>query len=109
MLRTAVQTGETLTCFLIDVPAKLRCDHHFVSEGCDTFPKYSFHLVRTVSLGRIVKGNTMIESCPDNVEHFGPGWYCRLISTTHILNTKANAGNFQVAKFTSFPNRACQT
>lgn len=37
VLRPAVEARAALTSLLVDVPAKLRCDHYLVAKRCDRF------------------------------------------------------------------------
>ena len=55
VLGLAVEPRTPLTRLEIDVPAELRCDHDLVSERGDAFAEDTFHLMRTIRLGRVEK------------------------------------------------------
>jgi hypothetical protein len=103
--RPAVQAGQALAGLEIDVPAELRCDHDPVAERRHAFAEYPLHLVRTVSLGRIVEGEAAVEGSPDDVEHFRPARHRGLVGAAHVLDAEADAGDFQRSKLAAARGR----
>jgi hypothetical protein len=93
--RSAVEPRTTHAGFKINVPAKLGGDHDLVTERGHAFTEYPFHLMRPISLGRVVEGDATVKGCPNNVDHFGPAGHCRLIGAAHVLDTDTYAGNLK--------------
>ena len=60
----AVESRTPQACFEIDVPAELGCDRDPISERSHAFAQDSFHLMRPVSLRRVVKGDAPVKGCP---------------------------------------------
>jgi hypothetical protein len=54
VFRAAVESWTPHASFEIDVPAELGCDRDPISERSHAFAQDSFHLVRPVSLRRVV-------------------------------------------------------
>ena len=86
-------------CFLIDVPTELCCDHDLVAERRDAFSEDTFHLMRAVSLGCVVKGDATLEGRSDDVDHLGPAGDGRLIGAAHILDAEPDARDLECAEF----------
>src|SRR5512132_2192992 len=51
-----------------------------------------------ISLGRVIKRHAMVEGCPDDVEHLGPGGDCRLICAAHVLDAEPDARDLECAE-----------
>ena len=94
-LGLAIESRPPLAGFQIDVPAELGGDHDLVSERRDAFAENSFHFVRAISLRRIEKGDATVKSRPDDVDHFRSVGDCRLVGAAHVLDAKADAGDFE--------------
>jgi len=98
VFRAAVESWTALAGFLIDVPAELGCDRDLIPERSYAFAQDSFHLMRPVSLGCVVKGNAPVEGCPNDVEHLRPGGDGLLIGAAHVLDAKSDGRDFQGAE-----------
>jgi len=107
VVRATVEPWAALARLQIDVPAELRCDHHLVAKRTHAFAEDALHLMRAVSLGRIVKGEATVEGRPDDADHLGTSWDHGLIGAAHVLDTKANAGDFQRSKLPPSAQWSC--
>ena len=98
VFRAAVESRTAIAGFLIDVPAELGCDRDPISERSHAFAQDSFHLMRPVSLRRVVKGDAPVKGCANDVQHLKPGGDGLLIGAAHVLDAKADCRDFQGAE-----------
>ena len=98
MVRTADETGTTLSRLGVDVPAELAGDDDFVPERCNGVAKNPFAFKGTVGFRSVEKSDAAIVGRTDDVDHFGARRNRGLIRPMHILDTQTDAGDFQLSE-----------
>src|SRR5699024_2005870 len=102
VLGTANEARSPLAGLLVNVPAKLGCDHDLVPERLYGLTEDSLAFMWSVRLGAIEEGDAPVIGSTNNIDHVGPIRHGRFIPAAHVLNTEADTGDLQRPKFSFF-------